>query len=335
MYFFAALALLIGWCDWRAIVVGAATIALHHLMLNFVLPMAVFPGGADISRVYLHAAIVVFQSVVLITLCVMIVRIFHRIAAMSSEIILQNETLELKVQQRTREAQAANEAKTLFLANMSHEIRTPMNAILGFSHLALRTEMTPKQRDYLLKIKSASGSLLSLINDILDFSKIEVGKLTLEHAPFDLRNALDGVASIAGVRAQEKGIGLRFEVDAAVPAALVGDSLRLNQVILNLVSNAIKFTERGEVVVTIRPVSPPGEDVTLEIAVRDTGIGMTAEQQARLFRSFTQADSSTTRRLLMARPRPVPPRCRSRSAPRRRRSGNCGSWWWTTTPPRG
>ncbi|TCH99656.1 response regulator [Roseococcus sp. SYP-B2431] len=296
MYFFAGLALLIGWCDWRVIVVGAGTVLLHHLLLNFLLPAAIFLGGADLARVYLHVAIVLFQSAVLVALCVTLVRTFRRIASMSAEIRHQNETLELRVGQRTREAQAANAAKSIFLANMSHEIRTPMNAILGFSHLALRTEMTPKQRDYLVKIRSASGALLGLVNDILDFSKIEAGKLTLERAPFDLRATLDGVASIAGVRAQEKGVGLRFVVDAGVPAALVGDSLRLNQVVLNLVSNAVKFTERGEVTVTVRPMSPPGEDIALEIAVRDTGIGMTPDQQARLFRSFTQADSSTTRR---------------------------------------
>ena len=296
MYFFALLALLIGWCDWRAITVGATTIALHHLVLNFVLPAVVFPNGSDLARVGVHAAIVLFQSAVLAALSVAIVRTFQRLAAMDGEIRQQNETLELRVAQRTQEAQTANSAKSLFLANMSHEIRTPMNAILGFSHLALRTELTPRQRDYVLRIKSASSSLLGLINDILDFSKIEAGKLALEQAPFDLRAALENVSSIAGVRAQEKSIGLSFVVDAGVPAGLVGDSLRLNQVLLNLVSNAIKFTERGEVVVSVRPLSLPGEDIALEFSVRDTGIGMTPDQQARLFRSFTQADSSTTRR---------------------------------------
>ncbi len=285
MYFFAALALLIGWCDWRAIVAGATVIALHHLILNFLLPFAVFAGGADLPRVYLHAAIVLFQTVVLVTLSTTLVRTFDRIAAMGAEVLT-----------RTEEAQAANSAKTLFLANMSHEIRTPMNAIQGFSHLALRTETNPRQRDYLLKIKSASGALLSLINDILDFSKIEAGKLYLERAAFDLRAALQSVSAIAELRAREKGIGLRVEVAPAVPTVLIGDSLRLNQVILNLVSNAIKFTERGEVTVTLRPVFATASEISLEISVRDTGIGMMPEQQARLFNSFSQADSSTTRR---------------------------------------
>ncbi|WP_421993491.1 response regulator [Roseococcus sp.] len=300
MYFFASLALLIGWSDWRVIVIASVTIMLHHLMLNLLLPAAVFYGEADLGRVYFHAAVVVFQGGVLITLSTMLVRNFARIERLSAAMQEQNETLELRVEQRTQEAEAANVAKTLFLANMSHEIRTPMNAILGFSHLALRTETTPKQRDYLLKIKTASGALLSLINDILDFSKIEAGKLTLEQAPFDVKASLGNVAAIAGVRAQEKHIALRFWIDDALPATLIGDSLRLNQVILNLATNAIKFTQRGEVVVTVRPATPLGAatatEIPVEISVRDTGIGMTPDVQARLFRSFTQADSSTTRR---------------------------------------
>jgi two-component system sensor histidine kinase/response regulator len=179
---------------------------------------------------------------------------------------------------------------------MSHEIRTPMNAILGFSHLALRTELTAKQRDYVLKIKSASSALLGLINDILDFSKIEAGKLSLESAPFDLRSSLESVSSIATVRTLEKGVEFHFDIDRAVPAVLVGDSLRFNQVLLNLVSNAVKFTERGEVAVGLRPLQRAGAEILLEVTVRDTGIGMTPEQQTGLFHSFSQADSSMTRR---------------------------------------
>jgi signal transduction histidine kinase/DNA-binding response OmpR family regulator len=296
MYFFAGLALLIGWCDWRVVVVAAISVALHHLTFNLALPIAVFPTGADLKRVYLHAGIVVLQTGVLVWLSNTLVASFGRIGAMSAEIQRSNETLERRVEERTQEAREANVAKSLFLANMSHEIRTPMNAILGFSHLALRTDLTSKQRDYLLKIKSATSALLGLINDILDFSKIEAGKLSLEHVPFDLRPSLESVSNIAAVKALEKGVSLNFDIDRAIPSVLIGDSLRFNQVLLNLVSNAIKFTERGEIVVGIRPLNRRGSGIVIEVTVHDTGIGMTLEQQARLFHSFSQADSSTTRR---------------------------------------
>jgi two-component system sensor histidine kinase/response regulator len=217
-------------------------------------------------------------------------------AAMSAEIVRHNDTLERRVRERTQEAEAASEAKSLFLATMSHEIRTPMNAIIGFSHLALRTELTPQQQAYLAKIKGASASLLGLINDILDFSKIEAGKLSLERMSFNLRTSLESPFSIAAVRAAEKGIAVRLHVERSVPVVLLGDTLRLNQVMLNLVSNAIKFTERGTVTVSIQTLERRGPLVSLEVVVKDTGIGMTPEQQARLFRSFSQADSSTTRR---------------------------------------
>jgi two-component system sensor histidine kinase/response regulator len=296
MYFFAILALTIGWCDWRVIVVAAITVAIHHLILDVVLPMAVFSRGADLTRVYLHAAIVAFEAAVLVWLSNTLAESFERIGTMSAEILRNNETLEQRVEQRTQEAEAANRAKGLFLANMSHEIRTPMNAILGFCHLALRTELTPKQQDYVSKIRGASTSLLGLINDILDFSKIEAGKLSLEQIHFNLRTALESTFNIAAVKAAEKGIAIHLDIDTNVPATLLGDALRLSQVVLNLVSNAIKFTERGTVTVAIRTLQRSGALVTLEVAVRDTGIGMTSEQEALLFRPFSQADGSTTRR---------------------------------------
>ncbi|MET4633354.1 hybrid sensor histidine kinase/response regulator [Kaistia defluvii] len=296
MYFFATLALVIGWCDWRPVVVAAVAVAVHHLMLNFVFPYAVFPLGADLPRVYLHAAIVAFQTVVLVWLSMRLVASFRRIKTMSDEIVLANETLEQKVAERTREANAANIAKSLFLANMSHEIRTPMNAILGFSHLALRTEMTPKQADYVSKIKAASTALLALINDILDFSKIEAGMLSLENTHFKIRETIENATAISAVKAAEKGVDIRINIDDNVPTTLLGDALRLNQIILNLVSNAVKFTERGGVILSIRTLEKRERKLVLEVAIRDTGIGMTPEQQQVLFRSFSQADSSMTRK---------------------------------------
>jgi signal transduction histidine kinase/DNA-binding response OmpR family regulator/HPt (histidine-containing phosphotransfer) domain-containing protein len=296
MYFFATLALTIAWCDWRAILVAAVTLAIHHLLLDLLLPFAVFTHGADLERVWLHAGIVAFQTAVLIWFSNMLVQSFLRADRMSAEISRSNETLELKVAARTREVAAANEAKSLFLANMSHEIRTPMNAIIGFCHLALRTDLSPKQHDYLSKIKGASLSLLGLINDILDFSKIEAGKLTLERIAFDLRASLETPFGIAAIKAAEKGITVKVHIDPALPAQVIGDALRLNQVVLNLVSNAIKFTERGMVAVRVDLLAQQGSKLKLQVSVQDTGIGMTAEQLAQLFTSFNQADSSTTRR---------------------------------------
>ncbi len=285
MYFFATLALLIAWCDWRALVVAAASIALHHLILNFLFPFMIFTHGADLERVYLHATIVAFQTAVLVWLSQTVVNSFTRIGAMSAELM-----------ERRQEALEANEAKSLFLANMSHEMRTPMNAILGFCHLALRTELTPPQRNYLVKIRTASGNLLSLVNDILDFSKIEAGKLLLEKIDFSLRPALDSTIGITSLRAQEKGIALNVTIAPEVPEVVVGDALRLNQVLLNIVSNALKFTAKGSVDVHLRVKEQRGDDLLLECTVRDSGIGMSREQQERLFNSFSQADASTTRK---------------------------------------
>jgi signal transduction histidine kinase/DNA-binding response OmpR family regulator/HPt (histidine-containing phosphotransfer) domain-containing protein len=282
MYFFALLALTIAWCDWRVILVAAGAITFHHLLLDVLVPFAIFPSEGNVGRVGLHAGIVALQTAVLVWLSRTLVESFA----------INNEAL----RERTQEAEAANRAKSLFLANMSHEIRTPMNAILGFCHLALRSDMSPKQQNYVSKINGAGLSLLRLINDILDFSKIEAGKLSLESARFNLRPALEAQLAIASIDAAKKGVDVRLIVDPAVPATLLGDSLRLNQIVLNIVSNAVKFTENGTVTVTVDAQEPQGTAVTLDVAVKDTGIGMTPEQQELLFQSFTQADSSTTRR---------------------------------------
>ncbi|MGQ9371170.1 response regulator [Azospirillum sp. ST 5-10] len=201
-----------------------------------------------------------------------------------------------EVEEARRRAEEASRAKGEFLANMSHEIRTPMNAILGLSHLALRGDLPERPRGYLARIRSSATALLGIVNDVLDFSKIEAGMLSVERTPFELAAVLENVAGVVALRAEEKGLELLFHVAADVPPSLVGDPLRLGQVVLNLVNNAVKFTERGEVVVTVRLAARDGDEAVLEIAVRDTGIGMTAEAMERLFQSFAQADSSTTRR---------------------------------------
>jgi PAS domain S-box-containing protein len=210
--------------------------------------------------------------------------------------ISQRKQHENALEQARAKAEEATEMKSIFLANMSHEMRTPMNAIIGLAHLVLKTQLTQKQQDYIGKVHNAGRSLLAVINDILDFSKIEAGKLDIEEIEFALDDVIASVTTLTGEKAHDKGLEFLADVPPSVPMHLVGDPQRLGQILTNLVNNAIKFTERGEVRLKTECIARNGENVELCFSVRDTGIGMSPEQVSRLFQPFTQADMSTTRK---------------------------------------
>jgi len=222
----------------------------------------------------------------------------RQLNARKEELETINQALEASGEELRRAKEVAEKAtkvKSDFLANMSHEIRTPMNAIIGMSHLTLRTDLNRRQQDYVRKIQTSGQHLLGIINDILDFSKIEAGKLSVENIDFDLEKVLENVSNLISEKASAKGLELIFDIESAIPARLKGDPLRLGQILINFCNNAVKFTERGEIIIRGRVQEKDSDGQLIYFSVSDTGIGLTEEQMGRLFQAFEQADASTTR----------------------------------------